>query len=549
MHTFLRFVLGGALSVVAAASAISCSFIVDRTTDQCSTNGDCEAFAGTTCQEGLCVGSAASSCTNAQCQADNGEHWVCNHAKGTCAPLLSDECTAVDGDDSDDSALLIGSIEPTVDEGAGVEGSTGKILENATRLAINEFRTNSNGLPPAPGSTATRPIVLISCNDQSSGDVAAKAAKHLAEAGVPAIIGSAYSGVTLKMATAGTIPSGMIAISPSATSASITNLSDKGLLWRTSPSDVFQAEAVVQYSAQIEAEGNSVDPPLYASGLKYLVLHKEDAYGAGLAAAVEQKLQINGKPALDASNMSSFYKRLPYGDPDDPTVKPTKYEEVTAAAIAWEPDVVLIVGTGEVADPLVKQIEAGWASGVKRPLYVLTDGGIVTQLWENVVGSNDDLRKRIRGTVPGTNNPLFLSFSGNFSAAYPKVSANVFGAAGAYDSVYLLAYATVSLGDAPITGASLAGAMSKLVDGDPSKVGGANINAAFQALQAGKNINFEGASGPLDFDLATGEAPSDIQIWCMPKSGAGVAQSSTFSGLYYDAATGALTGSVGTICD
>jgi hypothetical protein len=58
-----------------------------------------------------------------------------------------------------------------------------------------------------------------------------------------------------------------------------------------------------------------------------------------------------------------------------------------------------------------------------------------------------------------------------------------------------------------------------------------------------------GAAGPLDFNLATGEAPSDIQIWCMPRGSDGTAQSAIGSGLYLDAGSNALQGAIGTICD
>jgi hypothetical protein len=71
-----------------------------------------------------------------------------------------------------------------------------------------------------------------------------KVARHLVnDLGVQAIIGVAYSGITISFATAVTVPAGVLAISPAATSVLITSLDDKGLVWRTSPSDRFQGRA------------------------------------------------------------------------------------------------------------------------------------------------------------------------------------------------------------------------------------------------------------------------------------------------------------------
>ena len=52
-------------------------------------------------------------------------------------------------------------------------------------------------------------------------------------------------------------------------------------------------------------------------------------------------------------------------------------------------------------------------------------------------------------------------------------------------------------------------------------------------------IDIAGASGRLDFDLARGEAPSDIQIWCIGATG-----QDERSGVYYSASDQSLKGSL-----
>lgn len=524
-----------------------CSALVDTDADQCSVASDCEArgaaFAGSQCVEGVCVSPGGSGCsTNQECLQSLGDYHVCNKAKATCVSLLSTECTTVEGDYANDAAFIFGSILPT----QGADAPTGRPIENSIRLAVGDFETVSNGLPPVAPGAPTRPIVLVGCNDASDTDTAVLAARHLVDdVGVPAIVGAAFSGITIKVATEVTIPAGVLLISPSATSVAITSLVDGGLVWRTSPSDVFQASALAGYVPLLEQQVRSELGLMPSEPVKLAILHKGDAYGTGLGGALEKVLQLNGVSALDASNQDN-YVRFDYGNPDDPGVNPTKYAEAVAQALELAPHIVLVFGTNEGVADVFQPIEEQWASvqpapGYK-PRYLFSDGGLINDLWD-YVGANDELRQRVGGTVPGTDNILFKSFKSQYTTKNTDgTSPDVFGAAGGYDAAYLLAYSAVTLGNTPITGAGLATGLGKMIGGTSVDVGSSGINDALAPLLAGNAIEFNGASGPLNFDLATGEAPSDIQIWCLPKDGAGKAQAGTPSGQFYNAATGALEG-------
>nr|MCU0656818.1 hypothetical protein [Polyangiaceae bacterium] len=103
-------------------------------------------------------------------------------------------------------------------------------------------------------------------------------------------------------------------------------------------------------------------------------------------------------------------------------------------------------------------------------------------------------------------------------------------------------YALAATAGEPVTGASIAKGLAKLVpQGSQVDSGPSALSAAFTTLRAGGNIDFNGASGPLDFDLSTGEAPADIDIWCVTRN---VSNKAVFksSGQYYDAAKGQLLG-------
>jgi branched-chain amino acid transport system substrate-binding protein len=554
MRTTTRTTL--ALLALAAGVLVAwpgCSLIVDTKADQCTTDVDCKALGGGTCQGGVCTGGAPlrECSSNADCKG-RGDFWVCNKTAGTCASLHSTECTTVDGDYTNDDAFLIGSILPT----AGPDKDTGHPMENSIRLALADFIDAANGLPKAGGGT--RPFVLVGCNDNSDADVAVTAAKHLAnDIGVPAIIGAAFSGITIKVATTVTIPAGVLLISPSATSVAITDLQDNGLVWRTSPSDVFQAKALALLMPQIEAAVHAELPSLpQGAGVRVAILNKGDSYGSGLGKALEKILTFNGKPALDDANRD-LYKRLDYGNPDDPTADPTRYPDKVAQILAFKPHVVLVFGTNEGVTNVFSPIVDGWANATKGspqplPRFLFSDGGEVPDLWDKI-GANKDLRSRILGTVPGTNNGLYLGFKSAYKTKFSNDGdPAVFGAAGSYDAAYLLGFAAVAIGAQPVTGANLVGGLKKEVPpGTSIDVGTDSINPAFKVLEAGKNIDFNGSSGPLDFDVTTGDAPSDIQIWCMPADGSGKATSAMNSGEYFDASKPnaiSLAGTIGAVC-
>jgi branched-chain amino acid transport system substrate-binding protein len=537
----------GALGAWLATTSPACSLVVDSDGDQCESTTDCTArgaaFAGTSCVEGVCVGGDVEGCaTNQECIDALGAFHVCRKDTRACVSLVSTQCTTVEGDYANDEAFLFGSVLPT----AGTDAATGKPIENAIKLAIGDFMSTANGLPPRQGSTVRRPLVLIGCNDNSDADTAVVAAQHLAgDVGVPAIIGAAFSGITIKMATEAAIPSGTLVISPSATSVAITDLDDGGLVWRTSPSDIFQADALAQYLPEVEAKVRADLALAPTDSIRVAILHKGDAYGSGLGKAFEKKLVFNGKEALDPAN-ANHYLRIDYGNPDDPDANPPTYGSAVVQAQELQPNIVLIFGTNEgisdIFEPLEQWADDTFPDEVNKPRYLLSDGGLINGLWE-AVGSDDDLRRRIRGSVPGPANDLFKTFRSDYGSRFTDgTSPDIFGAAGGYDATYLLAYSLVSIGSGQVSGAALAGGLKKMVSGAGVDVGTGQISSTFPILASGNGIDFNGASGPLDFDVATGEAPSDIQIWCLPKDLVGNATSGTSSGRYYEAATATLKG-------
>ena len=529
------------LATAALPLAAACSLLVQTNGVQCNTNDDCLARgfdaggAAIVCTaDHVCVGPGVGGpcSTNAECITRNGgQPAICRKDNQTCQPLLSADCPKVYNGDSasSDDAIVLGGLFTL----SGVNATSGVARMQSIELAIDDFTQTVVGLPGGSGGKP-RPLVLVECDDQSDNGHATDAANHLITVGVPAIIGPGGSGLVTAVIQNATIPAGVLVISPSATSTSLSGTSP--LFWRTSPSDTVQAIAMQDQIGALETAFKAANPTF--TKLKLAIAYQDNTYGTGLEGALTNGLTLNGLGLTDPGN-SGYFSPLQYSSSSlDPS---TAAQQV----LTDSDNLVVGIGTTEIITKFLTPIEANWGSA-PRPLYLFSDAGEKPELLTEVTG-NDSLRVRVRGTVPGTNNALFGAFNLQYQGKYGAV-ANVFGMAGAYDSLYLIAYDIVSLGAQPITGANLSSAMAKMVGGQKVAVGAGNIKTAFQVLQSGNAIDIDGASGPLDFDLSQHEAKSDITVWCIGKDGNG---NPTFlaSGRFYDAPSGTMKGTYGTVCN
>lgn len=562
--------LGGALGVAAlafgvAAIAPSCSMIVDTNADQCSDDDAAVCGPGRVCTAGLCV-EAPKCTTTTECIASSGAFNICRkdpgQTSGQCVALKSKECQTVEGDYDADNVFLIGSIHPTT--APPPDDEIGISMENSIKLAVQELKKTSNGLPPVPGQTGNRAVVMIGCSDEGLEEKSVIAAKHLVNnLGVQAIIGGAFSGIAIKTATEVTIPAGTLFITASGTSAAITDLSDKpaganaGLVWRTVPSDLFQAEAVAKYVPQIEAQ-TRVDLNLPAgTPVKLAILYKGDAYGTGLRDAVQAKLMLNGKFASE--NDPANYQSFDYGNPDDEASDPLKYEEAINKVQQQGAHIVLIFGTGEAITEVFAKIEVDWTDPTHRPRYVFSDANYVSALANAINAESDpvkrtDWRRRTTGVVPGPqdSDPLYKNFLISYGSRFDQGDGTIFGAASAYDAAYLLFYSAATVHDGVLSGANLATGMTKMSNAEPTEavidVGTSQLNKGLSNLLNGtyQSIDYEGAFGTLKFDPATGEPEADVQIFCLKDQNGNVVPG--LSGQYWDSTTGVVTGTFGTDC-
>jgi branched-chain amino acid transport system substrate-binding protein len=527
-----------ALLSLLLAGAPSCSVLLDTTADQCDSDADCTAkgagFENNVCgPQKTCVFACQ---TNRNCIDKLGVDAICHHDDRTCAPLLSQDCQKLhmDPGDLDRDPVVLGILLPVT----GPNAASMVPPENAVELARREIQQAAEGLPPLAAGGKPRPLVFLTCTDD---DDPIRAARHLSEVvRVPAIIGPAFSGVTTSVAKEVTIPEKVLVMSPSATSPTLSDLADDGLVWRTCPSDVFQSVAM---SGLIE---KYVDPEIRTTymldkatdKLRVAVVHKGDAYGAGLAASIFKTIQFNGTNA--ATNKPDFYVQIDYGDPAKFTDAELKAKRADAVKqiLAFKPHILIEIGTAEAVTEIFTPIETGWSETSFRPRHVVSDGMQIPEI-VTAINGNAELRKRVFGTIAGTTGGNFDIFRNAYGVAFKDGSTPDSYAASAYDGAYLLAFAIAGVGSQKLDGKAIDAALHKVVNKKtPINVGQMDLNNGYKAM-AGDGIDFNGASDPLDFDVTRGEAPADIQVWCVDAKGG-----FKYTGLFYDAAKSQISGTL-----
>ncbi len=426
------------------------------------------------------------ACTTSADCSDDGATFVCQ--SGTCINALNANCASVTGNVQAPGTIVLGSILPTI----GSAASIGIPLEQAQDLAVQEIN-NSGGL------VGNRRLAIVKCDSSGSREQGLAVATHLSTVvGVPAILGPAFSSIFIDVTTQVTAPAGVLTISPSATSQTISSLEDDGLAWRTAASDEFQGGAIADL---VQLRGFT----------RVIALGKNDAYGNGLLNRVSAEL---GDQLQDGFAPRAF---------PDPGVTPDPdYASVVTAALDQVPDpeVAIVLGTTEVAD-VVGLLETTLANssttGFATIRYILADGGKVDEIGDlieaDIASGSGTLIDRIEGTEPNhQNDPFFSAFGLRFQTAFGE-GPGIF-AANAYDAVYVLAYAASAIGAAdPVTGDALATGMARLVTGREITAGPNEIGEARTQLSSGASINYTGASGPLDFNLDTGEAGTNVTRW------------------------------------
>ncbi len=292
---------------------------------------------------------------------------------------------------------------------------------------------------------------------------------------VTAIVGAFCTGATIGAAQAAGIPGGVVQISPSATAPALTTLEDNDLVFRTAPSDAFQGVKLADLMTQ---QGVS----------DVAVTYVNNDYGKGLADVFVQQFEANG--GTISANVAHEDGKADY-----------RAELGQLAGSGSQNLVIIAYASGSARTILQQAIEAG-----DFTKYVGVDG---------VIG--DDL---LTGLDPAAVEGLVATRAGAYAGESADAYVALATAAGqdpnatyapqAYDAAFLLALAVEKNGSASREG--LSAALRDVASAPGEVIRPGEWSKAVEILSAGGDIDYDGASGPHDFDEAGDVSGVIVQV-------------------------------------
>ncbi len=336
-------------------------------------------------------------------------------------------------------------------------------------------------------------IELIHADSATDAAAAKKVADKLIDTeGVVAIIGSSSSGVIVPLVEEVTAKRGILVISPGATSPFITALpadKDLDLLFRTCPSDALQGVVLGKLAASQFKTAS--------------VMYVNNAYGQGLAEQFRRSFQARG---------GWVYTMLPH----DETVASSYNADLRKAYArmyqtkpfrSGKSDVLCVFSYPEHAKTYVK--EAIQDFDAKQ--FLFCDGSKSEALAATVGAAK---LEGMMGTNPGVaTGEAYVRFSADYKSAYDRLPTVPF-VANAYDAAAVLGLAAYAarMQNQPETSQAIRAQLRQVANPPGQFVGPGEFGKAFALLKEGKAINYQGASGAVDFDK-NGDVIAPIEIW------------------------------------
>ncbi len=345
-----------------------------------------------------------------------------------------------------------------------------KSLNTPLTMAVAEIN--------AAGGVNGQQVVVKQADDGTSPTVASSALDTLLTAGkVDAIVGPASSttalGIIDKIKT-----NGVLDCSGSTTSAalSVAGGAGGGYYFRTAPSDNLQGPAL----AQLVLSDNKQ---------KVAILTRNDSYGTGFGSSLSKALTDGGADVV--ANVAY-----------DP--KSADYRADVSKVVGKGADAIVVIGFNDDGGKVLKEMIAQ-NLGPKNVQVYTADGMQSSKLFKAVDPSNPALVQGIKGTAPaaapsGVTNPFIAKFAATkidtiFSSYY-------------YDCTNLFALAAqAAQSDDP------AKIKDKMIEVSSGGTKCQNFKDCSDLMKAGTDIDYDGASGPVDLTDKHEPANGVYDVW------------------------------------
>ena len=372
-------------------------------------------------------------------------------------------CSRDDAPQTADVPLKIGLL---LDFSGSPETSASR--QRGFELAIAQVNAN--------GGVFGRPVESIAADAPRDLDVALESARRFVEdEGVHAIVGPNSSAASLPIAEQVTGPAGIPTISPSATAPRLADAADNDFFFRTALSDTAQGPILAQLAR---------DRGFANVGLTY----RDDPYGRGLAAAFEA--------AWTGTIISVSID----------TVE-TSYLAALQETARVGAEALVVIDFGTAAQAIVQEaIDAGVYSQ-----FLFADAAKRVRIVEEIGGEHLGGMYGTAGSPPPPSE-VGKEWDAAFAELYGDLPILTY-VKETYDAamaIMLAAEAADSVDGAAIRDKlrAIATPPGEVVHATPQ-----GIADALRLLREGREINFEGAGGTLDWDTNGDLLRGHIGIW------------------------------------
>jgi branched-chain amino acid transport system substrate-binding protein len=365
------------------------------------------------------------------------------------------------------TSIAIAGVAQAQDVSFGFLGGITGPIESLAPPIVDGARLAAQHVNEQGGVLDGRNIRLVigdtTCADATKAADAAD--RQVNVENVAAIVGALCSGATISAANNAAIPGGVAMISPASTSPAITTMEDNDLVYRTAVSDAYQGEVLARL---IEGAGAETVAMTYVN----------NDYGKPLAESISAAFSaIGGNVAISVAHEDG---------------KADYRSELGQLAATGATDLVIIgYADGSGGTILRQALESG---DFER--FFSADGMVSDDIAEQL---GSQLEGKLVMTKPGTPEiPGATTFKK--LAMDAGIKADGVFVPNAYDATFILALAVEQAGSTDR--AAIAQAVRDVATPPGETILPGEWEKAKAAIGDGRGVNYEGATGSVDFDEA-----------------------------------------------
>jgi len=367
--------------------------------------------------------------------------------------------------------LTIGDLVPLTGD-LSVFGPAGR---KAADLAVEQ-------IDAAVGEVGSDITVSVEHADtETASQAAVQAARQLISNGASCLTGAWASSNTIPVGTSVASRQRVPQISPASTSAEITALEDDGYVFRTAPSDNLQGVALA----------DTVEEELGGTDFTVSLAARNDAYGEGFINRFQEAWEERGGSTTGPVLF----------DPQQPS-----YNSEAGQIVADQPDAYVII---DFPDTYARMGAALARTGDFDASALFTADGLAAD--EVPEGVPNQAIVGAKGTRPGT--PETGEVVDAFAQLFEEAGGPARGTFDAqnFDAAMLCFLGAVAAGSSE--GADIQGALTDVSGPPGDKYTYLELADAIRALQEGEDIDFDGVTGPIDFDENGDPTTATYEVW------------------------------------